>query len=69
MVSNVDYNKLFSDIWKKGKIARIVAFIAVILLLVFFNVWAIFCVTLLYVIWGLLRYIYKAATKTQKESN
>ncbi|HOQ10769.1 MAG: CDP-alcohol phosphatidyltransferase [Spirochaetes bacterium ADurb.Bin218] len=69
MVSNVDYNKLFSDIWKKGKIARIVAFIAVIMLLVFFNVWAIFCVTLLYVIWGLLIYIYKAVTRTQKESN
>lgn len=59
MVSSVDFTKLFSDIWKKGMAARIVTVIVVLSLLVFFKTWAIFTVTLIYVVAGVLKWIFK----------
>ena len=56
MVSNIDYSKLFSDIWKKGMPARAAAFVIIFLLLIFFKAWSVFGVTLIYILWGLVRY-------------
>ncbi len=59
MVSKIDYSKLFANIWKKGKSARIIAFIIIMLLLVFFKSWAIFSVAMIYVLWGIVKYMYQ----------
>lgn len=59
MVSSVDFAKLFSDIWKKGMAARIITIAGVIILLVLFKTWAIFAVTLLYVIAGVMKWSLK----------
>lgn len=61
MVSSVDFAKLFSDIWKKGMTARIITVVSVILLLVLFKTWAIFTVTLLYVVSGIMKWTLKKA--------
>ncbi len=55
MVSEVDYNKLFSDLWKKGIPARIITPLIIISLLIFFKAWAIFVVVSAYIIWGLIK--------------
>jgi len=49
MVSEIDYSKLFSDIWKKGNAARIITIVVIILLLIFFRAWSIFVVTGIYI--------------------
>lgn len=59
MISEIDYSKLFSNIWRKGVVVRITALIFIILLLVFFGAWAIFVCISLYIAWGLVRYIVK----------
>jgi len=59
MVSKIDYTKLFSDIWKKGKIARIITTVLIIFLLFSLKSWSIFGVTGLYILWGIFKYIYK----------
>ncbi len=59
MVSAVDFTKLFSDLWKKGMAARIITVVVVILLLIFFKTWAIFVVTLLYVVAGVIKWLLK----------
>ncbi|HOP28637.1 MAG TPA: CDP-alcohol phosphatidyltransferase family protein [Spirochaetota bacterium] len=59
MVSSVDYTKLFSDIWKKGMTARVITVVVVVLLLIFFKTWAIFTVTLLYIVAGVLKWSFK----------
>ncbi len=57
MVSEIDYSKLFSNIWRKGNVVRIVTLVAIILLLVFFGAWSIFVCISLYIIWGVVRYL------------
>ena len=59
MVSSVDFTKLFSDIWKKGIAARIITIVVVIILLVLFKTWAIFAVTMIYVIAGVIKWCFK----------
>jgi CDP-diacylglycerol--serine O-phosphatidyltransferase len=59
MVSTVDYSKFFSDVWKKGKAARIITASVFIFLLFAFKAWSIFVVTGIYVSWGIFKYIYK----------
>ena len=63
MVSKVDYNKLFSDLYVKGKAVRVITILVVILLLIFFKMWAVFVVSLIYVLVGLLNYIIKLFRK------
>ena len=63
MVSNADYTKLFADIWKKGKIARIITLVVVISLLILFKTWAIFAVTILYVIYGVVKWMIKSCSR------
>lgn len=63
MVSEIDYTKLFSDIAKKGKPAIVITIVIIIFLLVTFKAWSIFGVTALYVLWGILKYIYKFIKK------
>jgi len=60
MVSSVDFSKLFSDLWRKGVTARIITVIVVIVLLILFKTWAIFIVTLLYVVLGVCKWIIKS---------
>jgi len=57
MVSRVDYNKLFSDIAKKGKITVVVAVILIALLLYFFRMWSVFTATAIYISCGIVKYI------------
>lgn len=59
MISKIDYSKLFSDIWKKGNIARVLSVIIVLLLLYTLKAWSIFGVTGIYILWGILKYIFK----------
>ncbi|HOO70404.1 MAG TPA: CDP-alcohol phosphatidyltransferase family protein [Spirochaetota bacterium] len=59
MVSRVDYNKLFSDIAKKGKVASIVTLIVLIIVFLLFQMWAVFAIAFLYLITGIVRYIIK----------
>jgi len=63
MVSNADYTKLFADIWKKGKAARIITLVVVITLLILFKTWAIFAVTLLYILYGVMKWLVKSFNK------
>lgn len=65
MVSNIDYSKLFSDLWKKGLAVRIITILVIIALLVIFKTWAIFGVTMLYVLWGIVKYAFKAFKKAE----
>jgi CDP-diacylglycerol--serine O-phosphatidyltransferase len=55
MVSEFDYRKLFSDLWKKGLAVRVITPTVIILLLVFFKTWSIFVVASAYIIWGLVK--------------
>ncbi len=57
MVSNVDYRKLFSDILKMGKAPSVITLFVMIALLFFLRAWAIFGVTALYIVIGLVVYI------------
>ncbi len=60
MISEFDYNKLFSDLWRAGKTVRIISGIVIILLLIFFKAWSIFMVASAYILWGLVRsFFYK----------
>jgi len=65
MVSKIDYSKLFADIWKKGLVARLITFFVVVILLILFKALAIFCVAGIYVLWGILKYIYKFSKKVK----
>jgi CDP-diacylglycerol---serine O-phosphatidyltransferase len=57
MVSRIDYNKLFSDIAKKGKGPLIVVAILMVILFCIFWMWAVFLATALYIASGLVKYI------------
>jgi len=59
MVSTIDYNKLFADIFKKGRVAIIVTAILLLFLLIFFRIWAIFIVSGLYIAIGIILYFVK----------
>jgi CDP-diacylglycerol--serine O-phosphatidyltransferase len=59
MVSRVDYNKLFSDIARKGKVPILVTASIMLALLYCFEMWAVFIVTSVYILWGIVRYIVK----------
>ena len=62
MVSTIDYSKLFSIIWKKGKTARWVTLFVIISLLVAFKSWSIFIVTLIYVLYGVVKHFFRMFT-------
>ncbi|MCP4137657.1 MAG: hypothetical protein GY754_42210 [bacterium] len=59
MVSTIDYTKLFSDLYGKGKIVAVITALVVIALLVFFRMWAPFGVTLIYILVGMVNYVIK----------
>ena len=63
MVSAFDYNKLFSDLARKGKVIIIVAVIIIAVLLLAFKMWAVFVVTCLYTLIGIIRYGIKLIQK------
>ena len=63
MVSKIDYSKLFSDIGKKGKAALIASVVFVLLLLFFLRAWSVFAVSGLYILWGIIKYLYKFLKK------
>jgi len=65
MVSTLDYTKLFSDIYHKGAVPAIVTLIAIILLLVFFRMWSVFVIAALYILSGLVRYLFHLAKGKQ----
>lgn len=65
MVSNFDYSKMFSVLWKKGITVRIITFIICITLLVIFKSWAIFTGAFLYMLWGIVMYLKKLVFKSE----
>ena len=63
MVSPCDYNKLFSDIAKKGKKIIIFTIVLIVILLLVFKMWAVFIASSLYVLCGIVRYGYNLIKK------
>ncbi|MBN1531923.1 MAG: CDP-diacylglycerol--serine O-phosphatidyltransferase [Spirochaetes bacterium] len=63
MVSKVDYNKIFADIYKKSPVILVITVLALGVLLFFFRMWAIFTVTALYIIAGLVNYMVKSVRR------
>jgi CDP-diacylglycerol--serine O-phosphatidyltransferase len=59
MVSRIDYSKIFSVLYRRGRFVLILSIIAAILLLALFSMWAVFVFTAAYIITGLLLYIVK----------
>jgi len=59
MVSEIDYNKLFSDIIKKGKVAVVITVVTIILMLFYLQMWAVFLCSGLYIIFGIGRYLFR----------
>lgn len=55
MISEFDYNKLFSDLWKAGKVVRVITGIVIFILLFSFKAWSIFVVASAYIVWGLIK--------------
>jgi len=68
MISEIDYSKLASDIVKKGKVAIIMAIVTIILMLFYLQMWAVFIVSILYIMSGLIRAAYRVITKKPKLS-
>ncbi|MCL2155359.1 MAG: CDP-alcohol phosphatidyltransferase family protein [Leptospirales bacterium] len=69
MVSVIDYSKLFSDIWRLGVAARITTIVVIVLLLIFAKGIAVFFVTAIYVLWGVLKYLLKCFKKKEAQGN
>jgi len=59
MVSSIDYSKLFSTIYSKGKVPVILTISSIVLMLIFWQMWATFFVTTFYVIYGIFVHFYK----------
>jgi len=62
MISNIDYTKMFSDLWKKPAAVRVFIAVLFISLIVFFKAWSIFIVSVMYMLWGIIKYIIRLAT-------
>lgn len=65
MVSNIDYSKFFSDVWKKGKPAILVTTVVFLFLLITCKAWAVFVVTTIYILWGIFRYLFRLFTRSK----
>jgi len=60
MITQVDYNKLFNDLFKKGKTIAIIIILLMAAFLVVFKMWAVFIVISLYIVLGLIIYCLKS---------
>ncbi len=69
MVSNVNYTKLFSEIMKKGLVPSIITVAVIVTILVFAGMVSVFACTLLYIVFGLLRYTVKIFTEQGGEGS
>lgn len=65
MVSNIDYSKFFSDVWKKGKPAIIGTAVLFAFLLITCKAWAVFVVTAIYILWGIFRYLFRLIARSK----
>ena len=63
MISEIDYSKLVSEIIKKGKKVILIAVVAVILLLFYLQMWAVFICTGLYILFGIGRFLFRLVYK------
>jgi CDP-diacylglycerol---serine O-phosphatidyltransferase len=63
MVSKVDYNKVFADIYKKSPVILVITVLALGVLLFMFRMWAIFTFVAIYIIAGLVNYMIKYVRK------
>ncbi len=63
MVSKIDYNKLFAVIYKKGPVALVTTVISMALLLFFFRMWAVFAVTAIYIVAGVVNYCIRSVKR------
>jgi phosphatidylserine synthase len=59
MISEIDYSKLASNIVKKGKVATMIAIVAIILMLFYFQMWAVLFCSGAYILFGIVREIYR----------
>ena len=65
MVSRIDYSKTPALIYRKGKFFLVLTVIAGILLIAVSGIWPVFVFVSLYIITGLLMYIFKLIKKTR----
>jgi len=63
MVSKIDYGKVFSDIWGKGKVAVIMVGVVSFSLMFFFRMFSVFAVTGLYIVYGIISFFVKKVRK------
>ncbi len=56
MISHVDYTKIFADLAKKGRNVIILTIALIIVSLALFNMWAVFVVSSLYIVTGIIFY-------------
>ncbi len=68
MISKIPYSKLFADIWKMGISARIIMMSTVIMLLYFFRSWSIFGVAIIYIFFGIIKFVYQFSKTSGKNS-
>ena len=59
MVSSIDYTKFFGNIFKKGKTAIMITFVVIVLMLFYLKMWGVFLVSGLYIITGVVIYIFR----------
>jgi uncharacterized transporter YbjL len=59
MISHVDYTKVFADLAKKGRNVIILTVAIIIVALALFNMWAVFLVSSLYIVAGIILYALK----------
>lgn len=69
MISRIDYVKLFSEVFKKGKTSTVMALAVVVLLLVFAGMWSVFFCTSLYILIGIINYLVRTDKKRGKNRN
>ena len=65
MVSRIDYSKIFSVIYKKGKSILILTVILIILLIGLFQMWSVFIVSSIYITWGIVNTFIKFSKKSK----
>lgn len=63
MVTTIDYSKIFNDVARKGAIPVIATITFIVLVLVFFKMWAVMIITGFYIISGIIVHIMKSLMK------
>jgi CDP-diacylglycerol--serine O-phosphatidyltransferase len=60
MVSDIDYSKVLAQVVKRGKAAIVIGSVITILLLFYFNMWSVFILTGMFILFGVLIYFFRS---------